>query len=206
MFNKKEIIHILIAIIILGFVMSIPEISKNYAYCILIASIIIFVNILGKEIAGKYFYVDIENKIFEFQRYWFYKDSKLKKPFPIGIILSFFMAIISLGKIKIMALLQFDGKPSRKKILRKRGAVRKSEVNESDLAFISAWGFYALIILGILGFILKIPSLTKYSIYYGFWNLLPIGQLDGTKLFFGSLINWILLAVIYIFSLIIIIL
>lgn len=206
MFNKREVIHILIAIIILGFIISVPDISKNYAYCILIAGMIILVSISGKEIAGKYFCVDIENKIFEFQRYGFYKNAELKKPFPIGIVLGFFMAIISLGKIKLMTLLQFSGKPSRKKILKKRGAVRKSEINESDLAFISAWGFYALIILAILGFILKIPSLTKYTIYYGFWNLLPIGQLDGTKLFFGSLINWILLAVIYTLSLIIIIL
>ena len=65
---------------------------------------------------------------------------------------------------------------------------------------------YALLILAIIGTLLKpyLPSfgadLAKYSIYFGIWNLLPIGQLDGTKIFFGTTVLWFFLAIIYTIS------
>ena len=75
------------------------------------------------------------------------------------------------------------------------------EINDSDLAFTAAWGFWALILLAIIASIIKQPELAKYSIYYGIWNLHQISQLDGTKLFFGLLINWLLLIIVYVISL-----
>lgn len=206
MFNKKEILWIIISIIIFGFIIGF-SLKPTYSYNVfLISFIIISINILTKKFASKYFNVIIEHKIWEFQRWGWYKRSKFKKPKPIGLILPFFLSFLSLGAIKIMTFLQFNGKPSKKRILKKRGRVRQSKINESDLAFISAWGFYALLLIAIIGAIFKIPQLTKYSVYYGIWNLLPLSELDGSKLFFGSFFNWCLLAIIYIVSLVIIIL
>ena len=122
----------------------------------------------------------------------------------MGLILPFFTTFVSIGSVKIMTLLQFNAKPSKKRLLKKRGYVKKSEINESDLAFISAWASWGLILLAIIASIIKQPELAKYAIYYGFWNLLPISQLDGAKLFFGSFINWFLLIIAYIISLIIV--
>jgi hypothetical protein len=125
----------------------------------------------------------------------------------MGLILPFFFSIISLGIIKPFMLLQFNAENIMKKRIQRargEGMYRRTEINESDLGFTSAWGFWALILLAIIGYFLKQPELTKYSIYYGIWNLLPLGQLDGMKLFFGSLINWILLVIVYIVSLIIV--
>lgn len=205
MLTKREIIWIIIASLILGFIIEItPELTLS-AYGLLIALIIILTNIISKKIASGYFNIKIEHKIWEFQRFGFYERSKFKKPFPIGLILPFFLAIISLGLIKPLTLLQFDAKNlPKKRTLRKRGSYRYSEINESDLAFTSAFGFWALIILAIIGGIVKQPQLTAYSIYYGLWNLIPISNLDGTKIFFGSLINWILLVIVYVVSLVIV--
>jgi len=203
-FNKKEIFWIILTIIILGFIIEFSAAytitSKGFLY----AAIIILTSVLIKNLAADYFYVNIEHKIWEFKQWWWTTRSHFKKPVPIGLILPFFVTFISIGAIKIMTILQFDGKPSKKRILKKRGSIRKSEVNESDFAFISAWASWALILLAIIASFIKQPELAKYSIYYGFWNLLPLGQLDGAKLFFGSFINWILLAIIYIISLIVI--
>ena len=203
-FNKKEISWIILAILILGFIIEFSEKYTLTANGFIYATIIILTSILIKNLAADYFYVVIEHKIWEFKHWWWTARSKFKKPLPIGLILPFFTAFVSLGTIKIMSILQFDGTPSKKRLLKKRGYVRKSEINESDLAFISAWASWALILLAIIATLIKQPELAKYSIYYGFWNLLPIGQLDGAKLFFGSFINWILLTLVYIVSLIII--
>jgi len=207
MLTKKEIAWIIIAILILGFIISLPKLSISSPYVFLIAAIIILTSILTKKIAANHYSIKIEHKIWSFKRWGWYRRSKFKKPIPIGLILPFFVSFLSLGMIKILGILQFDAKNlAKKRVLKKRGAYRYSKINESDLAFTSAWGFWALIVLAIIGYFINQPELTKYSIYYGAWNLIPISNLDGTKLFFGSLINWILLAIIYLVSSIVVVL
>ena len=204
-FSRKEIAWVIIAILILGFIISLPELSISSPYMFLVSAIIILTSVLVKKISASHYNIKIEHKIWGFKRFWFYEKSKFKNQIPIGLIIPFFISILSLGIIRILTFLQFDAKNlSKKRALKKRGQHRYSEINESDLAFTSAWGFWALILLAIIGYFINQPEITKYSIYYGLWNLLPISNLDGTKLFFGSLINWILLAVVYLVSLVII--
>ena len=205
MLTKKEITWIIITILIFGFVIGWSQQPSYSPFVFLIATIILLTNIFAKKIAANHFNIKIEHEIWKFKQYYWPKRSKFKKPIPIGLILPFFFSFLSLGAFKIFTLLQFNAKNLHKKrALRKRGANRYSEINESDLAFTSAWGFWSLIFLAILAIIIKQPEIAKYSIYYGFWNLIPISNLDGTKLFFGSLINWMILAVIYAISLIVV--
>jgi len=203
--TKKEIVWLIIAILIMGFIISF-SLSPAYSLKILLFSaIIILTSIITKKIAGEIFNIKVEHKILYFQRWGYYKRSHFKKPFPIGLILPFFLSIISLGIIKPFTLLQFDAENLyKKRIQRARGEseYRRTEINESDLGFTAAWGFWALILLSIIGYFLNQPELTKYSVYYGIWNLIPLGNLDGIKLFFGSLLNWILLVIVYIIALI----
>jgi hypothetical protein len=203
-FTKKEFVWAIVAIIILGFIIEFSEAYTLTLRGFIYAAVIIFTSILIKNLAADYFYLEIEHKIWGVKQWWFTTRAHFKKPLPFGLILPFFIAFVSIGAIKVMTILQFDGKPSKKKILKKRGSKRKEEANDSDFGFISAWGFWGLIILAIIASLIKQPELSKYAIYYGVWNLLPLGQLDGSKLFFGSLINWILLVIAYAISLIIV--
>tara|TARA_Y100000034_G_scaffold97974_2_gene119831 strand:+ start:858 stop:1487 length:630 start_codon:yes stop_codon:yes gene_type:complete len=203
-FTKKEFVWVIVAIIILGFIIEFSEAHTITFKGFIYAAVIIFTSILIKNLAADYFYLNIEHKVWEIKQYWFTARGHFKKPIPFGLILPFFIAFVSIGTMKIMTILQFNGKPSKKKILKKRGSQRKEEANESDFAFISAWGFWGLIILAIISSLIKQPELAKYALYYGTWNLLPISQLDGSKLFFGSLANWILLVIAYAISLIIV--
>ena len=196
MLTKKEIIWIIIAILIMGFIIELTPELKLSLIGMLWAAIIILTSVLTKKIAANHFNIRIEHKILFWQRWGWYERSKFKKPIPIGLILPFFLSILSLGIIKPFVLLQFNAENlPKKRALKKRGTYRYSEINDSDLAFTAAWGFWALIALAIIGYFISQPELTKYSIYYGIWNLIPISNLDGTKLFFGSLINWILLII-----------
>lgn len=205
--TKKEIVWIIIAILIMGFMISF-SLSPTYSLKILlISAIIILTSTITKKIAGEIFSIKVEHKVLDFQRWGYYRRSHFKNPIPMGLILPFFFSIISLGIIKPFTLLQFNAENIyKKRIQRARGEskYRRTEINESDLGFTAAWGFWALILLAVIGYFLKQPELTKYSIYYGIWNLIPLGNLDGIKLFFGSLINWILLVIVYIIGLIII--
>tara|TARA_Y100000310_G_scaffold332213_1_gene407383 strand:- start:126 stop:758 length:633 start_codon:yes stop_codon:yes gene_type:complete len=204
-FTKKEIIWIIIAILIGGFVIEMSEQLQLNLIGLLWAAIIILVSVFAKKITSSIYNIKIEHKIWSLKQFGWIKSAHFKKAVPMGLILPFFVSIVSLGIIKPFTLLQFDAENLKKKrVLRKRGAHRYSEINDSDLAFTSTWGFWALILLAIIASLIKQPELAKYSIYYGLWNLLPISQLDGSKLFFGSLINWVLLIIAYVISLVII--
>jgi len=205
MFSKKEIIWIIIAILITGFLIEINEGLKLDLIGLAWAAIIILVSVFAKKITAPIYNIKIEHKIWSFKQFWWTKRSHFKKPIPIGLIFPFFLSILSLGFIKPFTILQFDSENLKKKrVLKKRGAYRYSEINDSDPAFTAAWGLWALILLAIIASLFKQPELAKYSLYFGIWNLVPLGQLDGTKLFFGSFINWILLAIVYIVSLIVV--
>lgn len=201
--NKKELIWILIALIIFEFIVFFPNKNTITPRLLLVPIIILSISILTKKYFSKYYNIKIEHKIFEFQRYGFAKKSQYKKPFPIGLVLPILATIISFGLLKPLTLLQFEIENiPETRLLRKRGHYRKTEINESDPALTSAWGFYSLLLLALISTLLNYNELARYSIYFGFWNLIPFGNLDGNKVFFGSFLNWIILAILFIISLI----
>jgi len=205
--TKREITWVIISILIMGFIISLSLTPTFTPKILLISAIIILTSVITKKIVGNHLAVKVEHTIFGLKQFWVTKRSHFKKPIPIGLIFPFFISIISTGIVKPFTLLQYNVENIEKKRIRRargEGHYRREEINESDLGFISALGFWALILLAIIGFYLKQPELTKYSIYYGIWNLIPFGQLDGMKLFMGSLFNWVLLIITYVVSLIII--
>jgi hypothetical protein len=202
MLTKKEGTWIIITIILFAFIIVFPSATYN-PLLLFLPVLIILISVITKKIAADFFCIKIEHTAWEWQQFWWYKTSKFKKPIPLGVLFPFLITLLSFGLLKPLTFLQFNAKNNpQKRILKKRGAVRKEEINESDLAFTSAWGFFSVWLLAILGIFLRIPDLTKWSIYYGLWNLVPIGNLDGIKLFFGSTITWVFMIFLYIIAII----
>ena len=204
-FTKSEVSWIILAIALFEFVMIFPNKIFN-PFILLTPILIILGTVFAKKIAASVYNIKITHKIWEFQRYGFPEKSKLKKPFPIGILFSFIISLITIGLIKTFIFLQFDEENiPKKRLLRRHGIERRAEISEGDISSTAAWGFYALLFIAAIGTIPAInmifPQLTKFSIYFGFWNLLPISNLDGSKLFFGSRPAWFTLAVVFIISL-----
>ena len=46
----------------------------------------------------------------------------------------------------------------------------------------------------VIGYLVGFSDFAKISLYYAFFNMLPLSDLDGNKLFFGSLVTWVFLA------------
>ena len=204
-FTKKECIWIIVSILIMAFIMGFSDKPNLSPILILFSAIIILVNILAKKFASGFYSIKIEHTIWSFKQFWFTKRAHLKKAFPIGLIFPFFFSILSLGIIKPFTLLQFESENViQTRILRQSGKHRRYEINETDIAFTAAWGFWILIALAIIASFFKQPEITKYAVYYGIWNLIPVSQLDGCKLFFGSFFNWLLLVIAYIIALVVV--
>ncbi len=222
-FTLKELIWILIAILLFWIIIGLDYDPQKQALnfrlnpsLLLVAAIIIIVSIFAKKIAAPRYSSKIEHDLWWFRRWGWYKRSYLPKPFPMGIVFPLLLTVFSLGYIKPMAFLQYNAENDYpRRILKKQGsrrAQRKTELNESDLAYISAYSFYSLLLLAIIGTALAAKfnisfgyELAKYSIFYGAWNLIPFGQLDGAKTFFGSPVAYSLLLIFYLIALFLVI-
>ena len=69
-------------------------------------------------------------------------------------------------------------------------------MTEEHIGLIAASGIFANLFLGIIGYLIGFPLFAKLSIWFAFFNMIPISNLDGNKIFFGNLVLWSFLAII----------
>ncbi len=201
-FTKKEFTWTIIIIIIFEFILALGvsgdflvlDISNPWKF--IVPPLIIFTSIIAKKIASKHFCIKIEHSLWKFKRYGWYSRSYLKKPFPIGLIFPFALAFLSLGFIKPLTFFQFDYENYKEmRLQRKRGDYqgRRYEINEADPGLTAWWGYFSLIILSIVGIVLSFRELALWPLYYNFWNMIPLENLDGIKCFFGNLLTYLVI-------------
>jgi len=191
MITYKEIISLILAIVVLSF--SIKS--------LIFFTVILIFYITGKKLTAYYYEADHEEKIWTFQRYGFYEKSYFKKPIPIGIILPFLLSLLTFGYVKWFAVTESEIKPTEARAVKRHDYYSFSEMTEFHLAMISASGIFSCFILSFLAYLLNFPDLARLSIYFASFNLLPLGKLDGTRIFFGSRILYAILVVIAIIAL-----
>lgn len=204
MINKKEIAVVLIVAIVLAFTISVIRTKEEFSTTIVIVAAILMINVLSKKITAYYFDSEIEIKLWEIERIGFKPHRKLSKPFPAGVFLPILITFITLplgaifqvGHLKWMASLVFDVKPKVHRAVKRHGLYSFSEMTEYHIGLIAASGMIVNLIAAFIGYFLNQPEFTKLSIYFAFFNLLPLSDLDGNKIFFGSIILWIFLSII----------
>jgi len=198
--EKKEVFAILIVIVLMSLIILLNEKSLNFLWITIISALIILASVFCKKLTAKIINIKIEHKIWLLQRWWIGKSSYLKNPIPTGIIIP---AIFSLISVPCFSFLQFESKALPAKAVKNYGSKRFSEITEWDLCMIGFYGILGPLLLSIIAKIIpfSLPGvnlmlLSQYSLYYALWNLLPVSNLDGAKMFFGS-------SRLYIFTLII---
>ena len=197
MLNKKEIIAIIVITIILAFSVSLIKTWKIFLYTLLSIFLILIINIFAKKVAGFYLDSEIEIKLWEIKRFGYKAHWYLKNPFPAGAFLPIITTAFSLGSLTWMASLVFDVKPKTYRAAKRHGLYSFSEMTESHLGIIAAAGILANLTFAILGYFIGLPremNFVNLSIGFAFFNMLPISNLDGNKIFFGNLILWSFLA------------
>jgi len=195
MIKKQEIWNLLLAVVILTILISFSDFSL-FSIAFLFAVIIIFSNLLAKKLAAYFYETDITTRIWHFQRFGFSESMHFKKPIPMGFILPLVLAFLSVGFVKWLAITEFDAEPTSGRSSKRHGFWSFSELTEFHLGIIAAAGIVANLIIAVLAYIFNLQLLARFSIYYACFNMLPLGQLDGNKIFFGSLILWLSLAII----------
>jgi len=191
MLNKKEIIYAALAILVMTLTLSFVDYNllfEKMPLYLIFSAIIILISIFSKKITAKIIDVSVEIKSWEWKRYGIYARSEFKKPIPTGFVLPLLLSLLFSYRY-FFCLLQFDSTALTSKAAKKYGKNRISGLTEWDEALII---FYSIIPLIILALFVKftnislIAELSRITMFYVLWNLVPVSKLDGTKLFFAS--------------------
>ena len=202
MLNEKELGHILLATIVLVFVVAFKEIlaeGVNYTTLGTLAiflSFIILVNVLTKKLTAHHYGSTLEVSIWNWQRFGFARQRKFKNPLPMGIIAPIIMTILTYGNFFLFAILESKIEGTSARATKSHGRFRFTELTDSHQALIIASGVVANLALAILAYLIDLGQLATFSIYYATYSMIPFGNLDGTKIFFGGRNLWFALAII----------
>lgn len=192
--TTKEILIILLSAIILGASVSYMT-NQDYILSMVAFFIIIIANILVKKLISYHFESDITIKPWSIYQFGFRKDAHFKEPVPMSW-LPILLTLITNGTIWWLSILQFEVKARPERVSKRHGLYRFTEMTEWHIGLIAFFGILTNIIIGIVSYTLGLEFFAKLNIYYAAWSLVPIGNLDGTKLLFASKSFWIITAII----------
>lgn len=194
MINKNEILAIGVITLILAFTISLLKSMEIFLYTLLTVFLIIAINLIAKKVVSFHFGTEIEVKIWEIKRYGFKPSRYFKKPFPAGAFFPIIVTAFSFGYLIWMASLAFEVKANIYRKAKRHGLYVFSEITEGHIGKIAAAGVLANLVFSILGYLIGYPDFARLNIYFAFFNMLPLSNLDGNKIFFGSVVLWSFLA------------
>lgn len=192
MFTKKEIVSIIMAILLMSLVLIFDNniiYTENFAFYCLISTIIILVFVISKKLIAHHLDIDVKVKTWQFSRYGLKTKAYLKNPIPMGLLLPLLIVFLSSGYVKLLTFLQYDATALPAKAVKKYGSKRFSEIMEWDDAQLVFSSLFPLLALSIIASMFTgefFSSLSKISLYYVAWNLIPFSKLEGLRLFMGS--------------------
>lgn len=195
MTSKKEILHIIAAILLMTLVLTLSEIlklsitSEILMVSLLFAVIIILASVLSKKFVASIFDMEIEHRIWQTARYGIEKSRTLKKPFPLGLAIPLLILLLFKGVVKFFAFLEFNSIALPTKVVKRWGKKRFSGVLEWEEGLIAFFSTLILLIFSLALSLITLPGcaeISRYTLFYVFSNLIPLGHLDGTKIFMGS--------------------
>lgn len=194
----SEFNNVVIAIIILtaigSFGFALNSEWNLVAWTLLFSAIIILVSVFSKKIIAYMLDSGVEHEVWSVYRYGWKPGWHFNKPIPAGIILPLFFSLFSLGAIKFANILTYETRALKYRAARRFGSYSFTEMTDWHNGIIGVAGIIGILILSIIAYFTNFEYLAKLSIYYAFWNMIPISNSDGTQIFFGSRVLWAILA------------
>jgi len=217
---SKEVKDLIYAVIVLAIVFGFNDSNASFVFSdwlsnflsvLLLVAIVFLTFFVGMKVASRLFNYEVEFSIWRLKKYFFTKyahfpmELKLlkKKLFEIkslhfGVIFSFFLMLISNGTIFFTSIFTFLVKDKRK-----FGKFRPDLKDSTEMG-ITIISLIFVVLLIVVFKILNIPEGVFIASWFLIWNLIPIGPLLGSKIFFASRIIyfWILVFMVLFLSII----
>lgn len=198
----SETLHILAAIIVLtaaaGFSYALKSDWSGVIVIFFFSLIIICLAVAAQKTMAHLLDAEAEHRIWTMLRFGFKANYKLKTEFPMGVVLPLFLSVFSLGWIKFPALLVYETKAKKYRAAKRFGFYSFAEMTEWHNALVGASGIFVVLALSFVAYFLGsgFEVLSRLAAFYAFANMLPISNLNGTQIFFGSKILYVTLAII----------
>lgn len=198
--ERQELTSIVAAVLIMFIVTGTYSILRGDSvltlYSFLFSVIIVLVPIIVKKATAYSLDASVAHRTWHFQTFGVKPKQKLTKEQPFGLFVPLFFTLISLGAWKVMTLLSYETRALKQRAAKRFGAYSFTEMTDWHNGIIGASGVVSLLIVSILSYLIGFEYLSQLSIYYAFWNLVPVSDLDGTQIFFGSRVLWTTLSII----------
>lgn len=156
---------------------------------------IILINVFSKKIFAHNLETNVTQKFWTIYHFGPKKKDHFEKPLPM-VWLPLLTSLLTLSTFVWFPILEFDVSPKPERISKRHGLYRYTEVTEWHMSLIAVVGILANVFFGILAYFFGFELFAKWSIIYAFWSIIPIGRLDGSKIFFGSKNLWFGLSII----------
>ena len=198
----SEPVNILVAIIVLtaafGFSFALNSQWDYLPSVFFFSVIIIMVAVFSKKLIAYMLDSDVEHEVWQVYRYGWHPGWHFEKPVAAGIILPIFLTLFSWGFLKFTALLTYESRALKTRAARRFGYYSVAEMTEWHNSVIGASGIVSVLIIAIVAYFLpaNLEYLAKMATFYVFWNMIPVSNLDGAQIFFGSRILYSILAII----------
>lgn len=199
--DRTEVSHILGAIIILTILISYSQLIigniSNLGTSLLFAVVIIAVNIGGKKLMANMLDLDVEHRMWTWNQWGMKREQHFEKPMPSGVILPLVFSIITGGVLKLMTLLTYESKAKTVRAAKRFGFYSYTELTDWHNALIGSAGIVATLALALIAYFssAQTEALAGLAAGYAFCNMLPISNLDGSQIFFGSRVTYATLGI-----------
>ncbi len=187
----NEITIIFLASIILSISTTFFNLS-NFLITLIYFIIIIGSNFLIKKLVAYYYESDINLKFWSLQNYGLKAKAHFKKP----LMMLWLPLLLAPLNWKWFAILETEIIAKTERVSKRHGLYRFSAITEWHIALITGAGIILNILLSIIGYSFNLEIFSKLSIYYAAWSIIPLSNLDGSKILFGNRTLWLFLTII----------
>ncbi len=203
LFDKTEIKNLTIAAVVLGFVFSFRNWGYGETFILSVgiynliltsiaAAIVLLIYQTSHKLIAKRYGCKSTFRIWGIKRFWFYRRAKIKnlrifgkkyESLKLGVILPIFFSFVSNGIIKFCAI----GSSEISEIKLQGLGKKFRKLTDFDTAVIHLVGPMALLFTALIltnnG---QFENVSKIAYFVAIFSMIPLSQLDGSKIFFGS--------------------
>ena len=198
--ERRELAQIISAILLMfvvsGAAFAIQGKTVLVLQTFIFSFIVIGLPIIVKNLVAFGLDASVEHKIWGVYHLGFRPKEHFKTEQPFGVYIPLIFSVLTLGFLKVMTFLSYETKTLKYRAARRFGFYSYTEMTDWHNGLIGIAGILSLFIVGIFGYVIGWEYLFKMTAYYVFWNMLPISNLDGSQIFFGSRILWTVLGII----------
>ena len=196
--TSKEIVILIFASLILSLSYLFPLTESPITILAIFFGflLIIGINLLVKKMVAYTLEAKVETKFWSLERYGFKEKHHFKKP----VYMLWLPPLLSLmtrgGSFLWMPILEFDIRARTERVAKRHELYRFAQMTDWHMGLIVFWGIIANIFLYIILNIIGLTEIAVLSLYYAIWSIIPISNLDGTKLLFGNRSLWVIAGII----------